>query len=232
MDVSNKLLFTISNWGYRKRSCRTQTKMKEKHCKNVAEKRKALRNTPPSKLIPSVILFTCISVSKTKQTVWKTHAKKLNSLSREQERPLFNVHDTVKFVDVDEAPPQYVLDTLALGPNNSILDKFNSKEMLAELDLLLKNCKNNNITSEVINDINAATMKYIKSCSKQKSPRNLVMTKKYLTENKLMAVPFDKGIGFCVMKADSYKKKLDDILKLDQFRKEIKPRKNSLRLDS
>ena len=44
-----------------------------------------------------------------------------------------------------------------------------------------------------------------------------------------MAVPFDKGIG-CVMKVDSYKKKLDDILKLDQFRKETKPRKNSLDL--
>ena len=131
---------------------------------------------------------------------------------------------------MDQMPPQYVLDTLALGPNNSILDKFNSKEMLAELDLLLKNCKHNNISSEVINDINAATMKYIKACSKQKSPRNLVMTKKYLTENKLMAVPFDKGIGFCVMKVDSYKKKLDDILKLDQFRKETKPRKNSLDL--
>ena len=56
------------------------------------------------------------------------------------------------------------------------------------------------------------------------------MTKKYLTENKLMAVPFDRGIGFCVMKADSYKKKLYDNLKLDQFRKEVKPGKNSLNL--
>ena len=81
---------------------------------------------------------------------------------------------TVKFVDVDQMPPQYVLDTLALGPNNSILDKFNSKEMLAELDMLLKNFKNNNVSSEVINDINAARMKFIKAYSKQKSPRNLV----------------------------------------------------------
>ena len=115
--------------------------------------------------------------------------------------------------------PQYVLDNLALRPNNSILDKFNSKEMLAELDMLLKNCKHNNVSSEVINDINAATMKYIKACSKQKSPRNLVMTKKYLTENKLMAVPFDKGIGFCVMKVNSYKRSLMTFLSWTNFEK-------------
>ena len=113
------------------------TKSKELHCRNVEEKRNALRNNLPTKLIPSVILFTRIAVSEARKTTGKTHKKKLHSLSREQERPLFNVHDTVKFVDVDQMPPQYVLDTLALGPNKSILDKFNSKEMLAELDLLL-----------------------------------------------------------------------------------------------
>ena len=69
------------------------------------------------------------------------HCNKSQNLSKEQERPLFNVHDTVKLIDLDETPPRYVLDTLALGPNNSILDKFNAKEMLAELDILVKKCQ-------------------------------------------------------------------------------------------
>ncbi len=122
------------------------------------------------------------------------------------------------------------MDTLALGPNNSILDKFSPKEMLAELDILLKQCERSNVSSQSINDINAATMKYIKACSKQKSPRNLVMTKKYLMQNDLVAVPFDKGIGFCVMKQKLYQTKLDSILGLEQFKKEIKPRSNSKNL--
>ena len=86
---------------------------------------------------------------------------------------------------------------------------------------------NTSTGTEVINDINAASMKYIQSCSSQKSPRNLIMAKKYLKDNNLVAVPFDKGVGFCVMKEQKYKDKLNDILKLDQFKKETNPRSNS-----
>ena len=53
------------------------------------------------------------------------------------------------------------------------------------------------------------------------------MTKKYLKEHNLVAVPFDKGVGFCVMKKETYQQKLDNILKLDQFKKEKNPRSNS-----
>jgi hypothetical protein len=67
-------------------------------------------------------------------------------------------------------------------------------------------------------------MKYIKTCTKQKTPRNLLMTKKYLSANNLVAVPFDKGIGFCVMKAENYNDKLNTILSLDQFKKEVPAR--------
>ena len=99
--------------------------------------------------------------------------------------------------------------------------------MLADLDILLKKCQNSNVSTETINDIIEPTMKYIKACSAQKSPRHLVMTKKYLSEHDLLAVPFDKGVGFCIMKVDSYRSKLNDILQLDQFRKELNPRSNS-----
>ena len=53
------------------------------------------------------------------------------------------------------------------------------------------------------------------------------MTKKYLKEHNLLAVPFDKSIGICLMKSQAYENKLLDILKLIQFKKLEKARKNA-----
>ena len=52
------------------------------------------------------------------------------------------------------------------------------------------------------------------------------MTRRYLRENNLLAVPFDKGIGICVMDQDTYNRKLDAIINLPQFEKETHKRKN------
>ena len=35
---------------------------------------------------------------------------------------------------------------------------------------------------------------------------------KYLKDNKLIAIPFDKGIGICVMSIENYSSKLNDII--------------------
>ena len=64
---------------------------------------------------------------------------------------------------VDIHPPKHVLDTLSMGPKNLILDKFNQKELLAKIDLLLNRLGKGNI-SNVLNIINVATLKYVKSC--------------------------------------------------------------------
>ena len=60
----------------------------------------------------------------------------------------------------------------------------------------------------------------------KKSSRNIQMTKRYLMDNNLLAVPFDKGIGICLMKKEDYCSKLNDILQLPQFQKVEKGRKN------
>ena len=54
------------------------------------------------------------------------------------------------------------------------------------------------------------------------------MTKKYLKDNDLdlLAIPFDKGIGICVMKKETYHMKMDSIINLPQFEKVQKKRKN------
>ena len=166
-------------------------------------------------------------MKKLRSSVKDVHRKKLKKLSEQQQRPLFDIHDTVKLYNLDVRPPQYVLDTLALGPKNAVLDSFKAKEVLAEIDALLSHCKREHVANDTMNEINVATFKYIKTCESQKSPRNLIMTKRYLKEYDLLAVPFDKGVGICLMTRETYKNKMNDILKLDQFEKLEKPRKNS-----
>ena len=80
---------------------------------------------------------------------------------------------------------------------------------------------------EVITDINVKTLAYIKKCKKMASSRNIIKTKQYLKENNLLAVPFDKGIGICLMKKEKYQEKLDTIISLPQFAKLEVTRKNA-----
>ena len=61
----------------------------------------------------------------------------------------------------------------------------------------------------------------------QKMPRNLVITRKYLKEHGLVAVPFDKGVGICVMEITTYNNKLMNVLNLSQFEKIQYTRKNA-----
>ena len=61
-----------------------------------------------------------------------------------------------------------------------------------------------------------------------KTNRHLKMTLKYLKTNDLVAVPFDKGVGICLMKRQDYEQKLDKIINLPQFLKLEKPRSNAV----
>ena len=74
-------------------------------------------------------------------------------------------------------------------------------------------------------EINIKTLLYIK---KLKPSRNIAMTAKYLKEHDLLAVPFDKGVGICVMKRSVYNLKIDVILQIPQFEKWIQPSKNTI----
>ena len=67
----------------------------------------------------------------------RTHNK-----NQEQEHPLFSVENTVILHGLDRTPPSYVMDTLSLGPKNAVLDRFESKDVLAEMDGFLSYCKN------------------------------------------------------------------------------------------
>ena len=191
----------------------------------VNDKRSVLLNAVPRKLLPSVVVHTRKSRIDLRKQHHARHSKKLRNLAEEQERPLIGVKNTVFLCNLDSNPPSYVLETLSLGPKNAVLDKFNPNDVLVELDELLRYCRQNNMSEESITDINVKTLCYIKRAKKLNSSRNIECTKRYLKEKNLVAVPFDKGIGICLMKKEDYHSKLDQILCLPQFEKLTKPRK-------
>ena len=138
----------------------------------------------------------------------------------------FLIFKTVICHGLQKIPPKFVLQTLSLGPRNPVLERFNQNEILAELDSLMEFCKNKNIDEETLTNINIKTLTYIKNCKKQKTPRNLMLTRQYLKENSLLAIPFDKGIGICIMTLNDYNDKLKKITNLPQFKKVESKRKN------
>ena len=156
----------------------------------LKEKRQQLKSVVPEKTLPSVALYTRLSRHDTKKEQREIHIKKLAALSEEQDRPLFNVSNTRVLCGLETTPPKYVQETLALGPKNAILDRFDPKDLLAEIDSLLHHCKTNKVSDETITDINVKTLAYIKRCKRMKSSRNIQMTKKYLKEGRL---PFQNG---------------------------------------
>ena len=97
------------------------------HEPKVYEKRNILKSVLASKLLPSVLLFTRVTLFNTRKNVEALHTQKLGNLSKEQGCPLFNLHHTVKLFELNIVPPKYVLDTLALGPKNPVLEKVNQK---------------------------------------------------------------------------------------------------------
>ncbi|MCP3849671.1 MAG: hypothetical protein GY694_05465 [Gammaproteobacteria bacterium] len=159
--------------------------------------------------------------------VQQAHSKKLMTLSSEQGKPLFSVHNTVTLCDLDTTPPNYIMDTLSLGPKNAVLDKFNPRDILIELNRFVVYCNKHHINSETITDINVKTVNYIKKCKQMKETKNVQMTKKYLKENDLVAVPYDKGTGICLMKRKTYEQKMEKIIELPQFQKHVPSRSNA-----
>ena len=95
------------------------------------------------------------------------------------------------------------------------------------MNSLIEHHENLSRPQDSINDINVASYKYIKDVRKQKTNRASVYTSKYLKTKQLLAVPYDKGKGFCLMKEDTYRTKLEDITNGSQFEKITNTRKNA-----
>ena len=86
---------------------------------------------------------------------------------------------------------------------------------LADLDSCLSDL--NEKDTDAINDLNAAAVWYRKQTKRQKGDRTLNKVRKFLKENRLKAVPFDKGVGFCIMTEETYWQKLESLMDGPQF---------------
>ena len=78
--------------------------------------------------------------------------------------------------------------------------------------------KNQKVPGETLSEIKAAAKAYAKIKVRQTSRDKAVeKTKKYLKDNGLLAVPFDKGVGFCKMRKQTYGTKPESLLQSAQF---------------
>ena len=72
----------------------------------------------------------------------KTHNDKLIRLSEQYDRPLKSSYENVKVLDNSIILPEYVQNCLAMGPKHPTLEKFKTKDVLAETDCLLEFLEN------------------------------------------------------------------------------------------
>ena len=81
---------------------------------------------------------------------------------------------------------------------------------LADIDVFLSQLKNQKTSGETLYETEAAAKAYAKAVEK---------TRKYLKDNGLLAVPFDKRVGFCIMRKQTYESKLESLLQSAQILK-------------
>ena len=77
--------------------------------------------------------------------------------------------------------------------------------------------KNQKIPGETLCEIKAAAKAYAKKSKANLKRQAVEKTRKYLKDNGLLAVPFDKGVGFCLMRKQTYGTKLESLLQSAQF---------------
>ena len=145
------------------------------------------------------------------------HKRKLEKLSERQDRPLKNLDERAVRVLDEVVLPLWVREVLSFGPKHPVRDKFNEIHFLADIDSFLSELKLNRIPGEKLCEIEAAATRYAKNVKQTPSDKGVEKARKYLKDNGLLAVPFDKGVGFCVMKKVTYEKKLKDLLQAEQF---------------
>ena len=108
---------------------------------------------------------------------------------------------------------------LALGPKHPVRDKLNETHFLADINIFLLDLKNHKVPGEALWEIEAVAKSCAKRVKQTPSDKSIEKARKYLKSNGLVAVPYDKCLGFCVMRKDTYEIKLSDTLDSNHFSK-------------
>ena len=179
---------------------------------NLVKARGVVRRGIDEKWRPSVIFYLNLQARCSVNNLTSRHKRKLEKLSERQNRPLKNLDErSVRVLD-EVILPLWVREILSFGPKHPVRDKFNGIHFLADIDSFLSELKLNRIRGEKLCEIEAAAKRYAKNVKKTPSDKGVEKVRNYLKDNGLLAVPFDKGVGFCVMKKETYEKKLKDLL--------------------
>ena len=72
----------------------------------------------------------------------------------------------------------------------------------------------------MINQINSLVVGYTNKIRETRQNNEIINVKMWLKDNDILAVPYDKGTGFCLMKRETYMSKCKDSLALSRFKKE------------
>ena len=129
-------------------------------------------------------------------TTSENHRKNLEKLSERQDKPLGRRNErSVKVLDNIELP-EWIYGVLSMGPKHPIRDKFNETHFLADIDLFLLQLKNQKTSDETLCKLEAAAKAYAKNVRQTPGDKAVEKTRKHLKDNGLLAVPFDKGVGF------------------------------------
>ena len=104
-----------------------------------------------------------------------------------------------------------------MGPKHPIRDKLNETHFLADINIFLSQLKNQKTSGETLCEIEAAAKAYAKIVRQTPRDKAVEKTRKYLKDNGLLAVPFDKGVSFCIMRKQTYESRLESLLQSAQF---------------
>ena len=184
-----------------------------------AASRKALLRNLDNQFLPSVIFVLSNRVRNHVVNSEQRLQGKLAKLSERQDKPLRSSNEKTVVVLDKINLPGFVRDLLAFGPKRPIRDKFKELHFLVDIDSLIRNLRENNVPGEKLFEIEAAAKWYSKNIRETPLDRALAKVQKYLRDNALIAVTFDMGVGFCVMKKSTYSEKLEKSLDCEQFRK-------------
>ena len=113
--------------------------------------------------------------------------------------------------------PTFLLDVLLLGPRHPVRDKLYEVHFLAEVDRLVRELREKNTDDEKLCEIELSAKWYAKNVSETPMDIRVKKANDFLKDQKLLAVPFDKGCRFCVMKQTTYSDKLNEVLSSSQF---------------
>ena len=180
--------------------------------------RRSIQVTLPGYLIRSVLYHIEKKIHNCATAIRARHAKKLSALSKSQSKPLSRIKDTIKMLD-NVKIPDTIAAFLAFCPKYPVRDEFNELQFLADVDSLLHNLKQENAPHEKLDEVNPLALWYCKRMKQQREDPMLKKMKNYMNKNNIKTVPFDQGMGFCLMSQETYWRKLSDIQSDKQFAK-------------